>query len=443
VLRGLLEAAGDGLLALDEHGMIVEANQAAAALLGTEQVQLSGTPLAARFDVSDRRRFRQSLSGLRSGTTKSLQLKLLEGSSPVQVFLHALPVRQRVVAVTLSAGEPTEPSSPPPPDDAIKQFVLRFPGAAVAVRRDLRVAYANAQAHTLLGRDAVRAGSVLGDELGADLKDLAHHITTGSAPLAATEIELADGRALRVTGLAAYGPDPAVLLIEDITKQRRRDRMVREFLRNAAHQLRTPLAGIAAAVETLQAGAKDDPQLRERFLDHVETHAGRLTQLTHGLLTLARAESGDAIPVDAVELQPVLAAAVRDASAGEGVVVRAMSPDGLAAIAVPDLLTEVIAALVENAVAHTVEGEIVLSAVSDGDRVAIRVADSGTGIPPEFRDRVFEPFFRISPSGNGYGLGLAIAAQAVRAMRGEIAVSSTPGQGTVFTITLPSPQART
>jgi signal transduction histidine kinase len=70
--------------------------------------------------------------------------------------------------------------------------------------------------------------------------------------------------------------------------------------------------------------------------------------------------------------------------------------------------------------------------------VAVSVSDSGPGILPEFHDRIFEPFFRIAPNGEGYGLGLAIAARAVRAMHGQIGVSSTPGQGTVFTVTLPA-----
>jgi signal transduction histidine kinase len=74
---------------------------------------------------------------------------------------------------------------------------------------------------------------------------------------------------------------------------------------------------------------------------------------------------------------------------------------------------------------------------SDGT-VAVSVADTGPGVLPEFRDRLFEPFFRLTPAGEGYGLGLAIAAKAVAAMRGEIDVSSSPGAGTTFTVRLPA-----
>jgi signal transduction histidine kinase len=79
-----------------------------------------------------------------------------------------------------------------------------------------------------------------------------------------------------------------------------------------------------------------------------------------------------------------------------------------------------------------------ISAARQDGRVALTVTDTGPGILPEFVDRVFEPFFRLTPSGDGYGLGLAIAAQAVQAMGGDIDVSSIVGTGSSFTVRLPS-----
>jgi two-component system phosphate regulon sensor histidine kinase PhoR len=251
-------------------------------------------------------------------------------------------------------------------------------------------------------------------------------------------VELADGRILRVSGLASAGDEPAVMLIEDVTVTERTTRQMQEFVRNAAHQLRTPLAGIAAAIETLQAGAKEIPEQRDRFLAHVETHADRLSRLARGLLTLARMEMGERVFVDFVELAPLLDELAGEAEPPAGVRVVTRCPTGLAAIASPDLLHEALASLLDNAVQHTRKGEIRLTAAQENGRVTLSVADAGPGILPEFLDRVFEPFFRLTPSGDGYGLGLAIAAQAVRAMRGEISVSSSAGEGTVFTVNLPS-----
>src|SRR5262249_31750107 len=97
-----------------------------------------------------------------------------------------------------------------------------------------------------------------------------------------------------------------------------------------------------------------------------------------------------------------------------------------------------IAALVENAVSHTFEGEVRLDATARDGHVVISVTDAGSGIAPELRDRIFEPFYRVADDGRSYGLGLAIAAQAVEAMGGTVEVSDAPDRGTRFTIRLRS-----
>jgi signal transduction histidine kinase len=243
---------------------------------------------------------------------------------------------------------------------------------------------------------------------------------------------------LRVGGLAATADDPAVLFVEDVSDRHHQELVMREFLRNAAHQLRTPVAGITAAVEMLQAGAKETPEDRDRFLAHVERHAERLTRVARGLLLLARARAGEAAPVEFVELRPLFDELVQETEPHAGVRVLADCPPGLAALATPDLLHEALAALLDNALTHTGEGAVRISAAQANGRVVLTVSDEGPGILPEFVDRVFEPFFRLTASGEGYGLGLAIAAQAVRTMGGEIDVSSSIGAGTSFAVKLPS-----
>jgi signal transduction histidine kinase len=252
------------------------------------------------------------------------------------------------------------------------------------------------------------------------------------------EVTLGDGRVMRVSGIAAGRDNPAVMFIEDVSVHHRQERVMREFLRNAAHQLRTPLAGITSAVEMLQSGAKERPGDRDLFLDHIATHSQRLARLARGLLLLARTEAGGSLPLDYVELGPLLEEVTENAEAEPGVDIRAECEPGLAAVAEPDLLQEAVTALVDNAIQHTRDGEIRVTAARANGGVVLRVTDTGAGILPEFQDRLFEPFFRLAPSGEGYGLGLAIAAQAVRAMHGKIDVSSTPGSGTVFTVHLPS-----
>src|SRR5207302_561519 len=95
-------------------------------------------------------------------------------------------------------------------------------------------------------------------------------------------------------------------LIEDVTEEQRREKVVREFVRNAAHQLRTPLAGIAAAVEVLQSGAKEVPSDRDRFLGHVAEDTARLTRIARALLVLARSQSGETVKLEQVDVSDML-----------------------------------------------------------------------------------------------------------------------------------------
>jgi two-component system phosphate regulon sensor histidine kinase PhoR len=223
-----------------------------------------------------------------------------------------------------------------------------------------------------------------------------------------------------------------------VTSEERQNQVMREFVRNAAHQLRTPLTGIATAVEVLQAGAKDDPVERDRFLAHVETHAQRLIRIARGLLVLARAQSGEHLRLEFVELRPLFEELAAQAQPQPGVEISIECDPALAVLAERDLAHEVLAALIDNAVQHTHEGLIRLTAEEVDGRVLIAVSDTGgAGVLPEHRDHIFEPFYRPHASGEGFGLGLAIAAQATKAMDGELAVEDAD-HGARFTIRLAS-----
>jgi len=428
-LRSLLDTAPAGLLAVDDEGLIVEANAAAAAALGRERTRLIGKPLVALVALDDRRTFRRELGRLESGKPLKLELRFLHGDRPILADLRVVPrTHPRRIAVSIVDQQQQG-------ELQLEPLLTRFPSAVVAIDGDLRVVFANARARSVLGPEAVRKGDIFGS---SELRALAHRLVQVSAPLRPSEVTLRDSRVLRVSGIASVRDDPAVMFIEDVSVHHRQERVMREFLRNAAHQLRTPLAGITAAVETLQSGAKNQPEDRDRFLAHVERHAERLTRLARGLLTLARAQAGEDAPLDFVELRPLIDRLVTEAEPRKGVDIRVHCDPGIATLASPELLHEVLAALLENALDHTRAGEVRISAARHDGRVAVSVSDTGPGILPEFVDRVFDPFFRITPSGEGYGLGLTIAAQAVQAMGGDIDVSSTVGAGSSFTVRLPS-----
>ena len=416
----MLDGAREGLLALDEQGTIVEANAAAAAILGEQREQLLGRQLVSLIAPADRAAFTAARAAL-----DGEELRLVVRGVPASMTMRAAGRRQIAVSITR-------------PQRDLESFALRLPFGVVGIEPDLRVAFANASAAELLGPDLVRTGSSLAEGAPRELATVVRGLVDTQAALRTTALDLADGRRFTVSGLPPTAAAPALLFLADATEQHSRDQVVREFLRNAAHQLRTPLAGIAVAVETLQSGAKNDPAARDIFLGHLETHVGRLSRIARGLLLLARAGAGEVVTVDAVELRPLIDEIVAGADARDGVPIVVDCPDGLAALASPDLLYETVIVLVENAVRHTLEGEVRIAAAERDGRVVLTVSDSGPGIPAEFQDRVFEPFFRAPAAAEGFGLGLAIAAQAVATMRGGIEVSSPPGAGTTFTVTLPA-----
>ena len=231
-------------------------------------------------------------------------------------------------------------------------------------------------------------------------------------------------------------------VVRDRTDELRRELAEREFVSNAAHELRNPLAGISGAVEVLRGGAKDDKEAREHFLRRLEQDTERITRLTDSLLTLARIESVGESGPEVLDVAIACEEAAQAFIPPDGIGFELEVEPDLAAQGDRVLLRQVLIGLLGNAFKHSsAPGLVTLRASRVRDEeILIEVTDTGSGIPPDEVDRIFERFFRGTDSREkeGFGLGLSIAKRMVDVMGGQIGVSSEVGVGSDFWVRLPA-----
>jgi PAS domain S-box-containing protein len=345
--------------------------------------------------------------------------------------------------------------------DWLASIVQQMPaGLIVAEAPSGRVVAANAQAARILhvapqeARDAAGSGAYVGlrpdgTEYRPEEWPLARAIESGEVVDAEViEVVVGDGSRRMIAISAAPIRDRdgrivhGVAVFQDVTDRERRERAEREFVTNAAHELLTPLAAITSAVEVLQAGAKEDPRQRDRFLAHAERDCARLGRLARALLVLARAQMGTEAPrTDLVALPELLEEIAAGLRPVPGVETQVDCPADLALLTNRELVTQALVNVGTNAAKFTQRGAIRFRAHRGGDsQVVVEVSDSGVGVPRGEEARIFDRFYRAPESrggGEGFGLGLAIARQAVDALGGTLELRSSPGSGTTVTVTLP------
>ena len=259
-------------------------------------------------------------------------------------------------------------------------------------------------------------------------------------------------RTIRLRGTAlrdASGDGGAVIVLNDVTEVQRLEHVRRDFVANVSHELKTPVASIKGFVETLLDGALDDHADARRFLGIVSRQADRLASIIEDLLALSRIEQSETsgtLPLERQPLAGLLVAATDDCrprATERSIRVELACPPMLMVTVNGPLLEQAVINLVDNAIKYSEPGKTVwLSADADADGTAIRVRDEGCGIAAEHLPRLFERFYRVDKARSrnlgGTGLGLSIVKHIVQAHAGTIAVESTPGVGTTFTIRLPA-----
>ncbi len=239
----------------------------------------------------------------------------------------------------------------------------------------------------------------------------------------------------------------ALAIIEDITELRRLEQVRTDFAANVSHELKTPLTSIRGFVETLQAGAIDNPEMARKFLNIIMMEAERLTRLINDILSISKLESGN---YDTTTERIRLDKKARDvcemlsihASEKQVTIINRLNDEPVYIIGNPDRVEQLLINLTENAIKYNVPGgSVTVQVFSNADEANVSISDTGIGIAEENLPRLFERFYRVdkgrSRQMGGTGLGLAIVKHIVRSMNGEIEVHSKLGQGTEFLVTLP------
>ena len=326
--------------------------------------------------------------------------------------------------------------------DKLRRLLDQLQEGVVSIDSAGVVRAANGPAQRYLG--SVREGAPIVDPWpGEPVKRMTRSLFDEHAHPAEVRIETGDGRVVSVGGIpAGSGSEWAVLVFRDLTEQERRERAERDFVSNAAHELRTPLAGIVSAMDVLQSGAKEIPADRDHFLDVIDRQASRLGRLARALLVLARAQTRHELPpLEPVALAPLLDEAAR-ALDGLDAEIEVQCSDDTVALANPDLLEQALANLAINAVKHG-SRHVTLRARDEGASLIVEVADRGPGVPLADRDRIFDRFFSgDETTRDGFGLGLAIVRESIRAIGGTVDVDSGLEGGTIVRIRLASAQTQ-
>jgi signal transduction histidine kinase len=230
-----------------------------------------------------------------------------------------------------------------------------------------------------------------------------------------------------------------------VTDAHRIDRIRRDFVANASHELKTPVAGILATAETLQDAVVTDPNNAQRFVTNLAKEARRLSSLVQDLLDLTRLDQGtsdhtitplSSLVAEAVEETRGLAKAKRlniDSAIDEGIHVQGRPWD----------LSLLARNLLDNAIRYTPEGgSVTIQLHRENGHARLTVRDTGIGIPTKDLPRIFERFYRVDKARaretGGTGLGLSIVRHVAETHGGSVSVDSQLGAGSTFTVMLPA-----
>jgi two-component system phosphate regulon sensor histidine kinase PhoR len=331
-----------------------------------------------------------------------------------------------------------------------RELVLAHIGDGVALLdADGTVAHANASLAAVLGL-ALPPDSGTRFEDVVRVPELADLLSAARSGGSTVERDLRlwspHERLVRATATPLAGDERAVLLVlRDQSEAERLDRVRRDFVANVSHEVKTPLTSVRGYAETLLEGGLEDPEHREGFVRVIRDQATRLQELVDDLLSLSELERPEArLRVERFDLRALAErqiAALADRAAHAGLVLELLPGEPEWVEGDRARIEQVLANLLDNALKYTERGGVTVTLEGDATHVSCTVQDTGTGIPAEDLDRIFERFYRVdkarSREKGGTGLGLSIVKHIMALHEGRVSVESAPGEGSRFRFTIP------
>ena len=336
-----------------------------------------------------------------------------------------------------------EPRDPGGELSRYEEIVERVSEGILVLDERLRPVLANTAAKEMLGLHEHSLPARLPSE---DLSSIAARAQAGRAVEQLVSLWWPAPRILKVAAMNLGNGGGVLVTMQDVTEEQRAQRIRREFVAHASHELKSPVAGIQALAGAINQALADDPDAVARFSERLVGEADRLGRLINDLLDLSRLEDAPNAPEGPVEVTEI---ARRQAElVGPDAETKGMSLTSIIASSAwvrgdAQQLALLIRNLLDNAIRYTPEGGTVALQVGETNgEVVITVSDDGIGIPLEAQARVFERFYRVdrarSRERGGTGLGLAIVKHVAELHGGRVELQSELGRGSSFMASIPA-----
>ncbi|MDO4944842.1 MAG: ATP-binding protein [Ruminococcus sp.] len=315
-------------------------------------------------------------------------------------------------------------------------ILLNIGGSVLAINR---------AAERLIGADGSPVGQdILSVNRSLGLQEVLNKSVNGE--FAEKTMEMGDGiYQLKSSPVLSEGKvSGVVLLLLNVTEKERSEQMRREFTANVSHELKTPLHTISGCAELMVNGIVKQKDMT-KFSSQIYNEAQRMIRLVEDIIKLSHLDEGaDDMKREETDIYSMAQATIESLSQeaeASGVKIT-LNGENAAVYGIPQLLQGIIYNLCDNAIKYNKQGgSVTVTVKKEEQSVILSVADTGIGIPPEHRDRIFERFYRVDKSHSkeigGTGLGLSIVKHAARLHNADVQLDSVVGKGTVITVTFP------